>query len=234
MFALPGQTCQDITSDLDKAIGLGVNQVTMYPLFTFPYSSIGQYLRLKKVKMPDITVRHKLYYHLYDHLIQNGFDRVSVWGFKKNDVPRYSSVTRDNYIGLGAGAGSHLPEGFFLNTFSVQEYINKCNTGLSPAALCMKFTKEMRDYFWLYWRFYDTRIPKQGLLDRFGKEDGKIKTLFSYLKRLDLLSDNDGYFLLNKKGAFWLHLAQNYFSLRYVNRVWSVAMKEAYPKEIRL
>jgi hypothetical protein len=51
---------------------------------------------------------------------------------------------------------------------------------------------------------------------------------------LDLLSDNDGYFLLNKKGAFWLHLAQNYFSLRYVNRVWSVAMKEAYPKEIRL
>lgn len=181
-----------------------------------------------------MITRHKLYYHLYHYLTQNGFTRVSVWGFKKSDVPRYSSVTRDNYIGLGAGAGSHMPEGFYLNTFSVEEYIKKCHANQLPTALYMNFNKDMQNYFWLYWRFYDTYIPKHELLKRFGENDIKINRLFASLKRLNLLTDNDGYFTLNKSGAFWLHLIQNYFSLRYVNKIWGVAMKQAYPEEINL
>ena len=184
--------------------------------------------------MPNLIVRHRMYYHLYQYLIQNGFTRVSVWGFKKSDVPRYSSVTRDNYIGLGAGAGSHMPEGFYLNTFSVDEYIKKCHANQFPTALYMNFTKDMQNYFWLYWRFYDTCISKRELFRRFGQKDKKIIRLFAALKQLNLLADDGGFFVLNKRGAFWLHLVQNYFSLRYVNKVWSVAMKQAYPEEINL
>jgi len=36
---------------------------------------------------------------------EHAFERVSVWGFKRGAVPRYSSVTRDGYIGIGPGAG---------------------------------------------------------------------------------------------------------------------------------
>jgi oxygen-independent coproporphyrinogen III oxidase len=234
MFALPGQKTEDITHDLKKAIDKGVNQITMYPLFTFPYSSVGQYLKLKKVKMPNLGVRHKLYYHLYKYLTQNGFTRVSVWGFKKGGVPRYSSVTRDNYIGLGAGAGSHMPDGFYLNTFSVEEYIKRCHVNQFPTALYMNFNRNMQNYFWLYWRFYDTYIPKEELFQRFGENDKKINKLLSFLKQINLLTDENRYFVLNKRGAFWLHLVQNYFSLRYINKVWSVAMKQAYPDEINL
>ncbi|MDD5584771.1 MAG: coproporphyrinogen-III oxidase family protein [Candidatus Omnitrophica bacterium] len=234
MFALPGQNKEDVTYDLRKAIEKGVNQVTMYPLFTFPYSSVGQYLKLKKVRMPNLITRRALYYHLYHYLTQHGFNRVSVWGFKKNEAPRYSSVTRDNYIGLGAGAGSHVPQGFYLNTFSVEEYIKKCLTHRFPTALRMDFTRQMQNYFWLYWRFYDTYIPKQELSRRFTDKDKKINRLFTSLKKLDLLADENGSFTLSKRGAFWLHLLQNYFSLRYVNKVWSAAMKQAYPPKIDL
>lgn len=234
MFALPGQKKEDVTYDLKKAIDKSVNQITMYPLFTFPYSSVGSYLRLKKVRMPNLAVRRKLYYHIHQYLTQNGFSRVSVWGFKKSDAPRYSSVTRDNYIGLGAGAGSHMPEGFYLNTFSVEKYIEKCHANQFPTALYMDFNKDMQNYFWLYWRFYDTCIPKQELFRRFGKKNKKNNQLFAFLKYLGLLTDSNGCFVLNKRGAFWLHLAQNYFSLRYVNKVWGVAMKQAYPQEISL
>jgi len=234
MFALPGQKQADITYDLEKAIAAGVNQITMYPLFTFPYSSVGRYLQLKKVRMPDLGTRRTLYYHLYRYLVRNRFQRVSVWGFKKGDAPRYSSVTRDNYLGLGAGAGSHMPEGFYLNTFSVEQYISKCRARTFPTALFMDFNKAMQDYFWLYWRFYDTAIPKQGLVERFGSRDVKIQRLFGTLKLLGLVSETDECYVLNRRGSFWLHLVQNYFSLRYVNRVWSVAMSEPYPKAISL
>jgi len=234
LFALPGQTEKDVIYDLEKAIDSGVNQVTAYPLFTFPYTSVGRYLKLKNVKMPNLSVRHRQYYHIYKFLTSKGFNRVSVWGFKKGDAPRYSSVTRDNYIGLGAGAGSHLPDGFYLNTFSVEEYTKKCLSEKFPVALHMNFTENMQKYFWLYWRFYDTYISKEELYTKFGMDDHKINRLFSLFKNLNLIRENDSSYELTMNGSFWIHLMQNYFSLRYINKVWSVAMNEPYPSEISL
>lgn len=234
LFALPGQTEKDIIYDLEKTIDSGVNQVTTYPLFTFPYTSVGKYLKLKQVRMPNLAVRHRQYYRIYKFLTNKGFNRVSVWGFKKGDVPRYSSVTRDNYIGLGAGAGSHLPDGFYLNTFSVEEYTRKCSSSQFPVALYMKFTEEMQKYFWLYWRFYDTHISKEELSARFGLNDEKLNRLFAISKSLKLIRENNLNYELTMSGSFWIHLLQNFFSLRYINKVWSVAMNEPYPSEISL
>lgn len=234
LFALPRQSENDVFHDLQKAIDSGVNQITTYPLFTFPYTSIGRYLKLKKVKMPNLTIRRKQYYLIHKFLTTKGFNRVSVWGFKKGDVPRYSSVTRDNYIGLGAGAGSHLPDGFYLNTFSVEEYTKRCLSNKFPVALHMKFTEEMQKYFWLYWRLYDTYISKDDIRDRFGVNDKKLNKLLSMFRMLRLCDEGNAGYELTARGAFWIHLAQNFFSLHYIDKVWSAAMREAYPSEIVL
>ena len=234
MFALPGQGIDNLKYDLERAIGSGVNQVTTYPLFTFPYTAIGKYLRLKNVKMPDIMERRKLYYFIHEYFKEKDFDRVSVWGFKKGSMPRYSSVTRDNYIGLGAGAGSHLPDGFYLNTFSVEEYINRCSSGEFPTALHMRFNKQMQDYFWLYWRLYDTRISKECLSRVFQGKDRKLTGLFNLTNLLGLTIEDGNDIKLSLKGAFWIHLMQNYFSLNYINKVWTVAMSQPFPESIVL
>lgn len=234
LFALPKQNIDDIKYDLDKAIDSGVNQITTYPLFTFPYTAIGKYLKLKKVKMPNLLKRHKQYYFIHRYLSEKGFNRVSVWGFKKGSIPRYSSVTRDKYIGLGAGAGSHLPDGFYLNTFSLEEYIKKCALNQFPLALYMKFTENMQRYFWLYWRFYDTFISKEEFYSRFGDDDVRLKRLFSLLSWLNMIKENAAYYELTIKGAFWVHLLQNFFSLRYIDKIWAAAMKEACPCEVAL
>jgi len=184
--------------------------------------------------MPNLAIRHTQYYRIYEFLTSKGFNRVSVWGFKKGDVPRYSSVTRDNYIGLGAGAGSHLPDGFYLNTFSVEEYTKKCLSNQLPVALYMNFTENMHKYFWLYWRLYDTFISKYALQNKFGAHDEKLNRLFFIFKKLKLLYENEANFELTMRGSFWIHLLQNFFSLRYIDKVWSAAMREAYPSEIAL
>jgi coproporphyrinogen III oxidase-like Fe-S oxidoreductase len=233
LFALPGQTVNDVRFDLQTAIDSGVNQVTTYPLFAFPYSTVGQYLKLKKVSMPKLGVRRRLYKFIHRYLLENGFSRVSVWGFKKGNVPRYSSVTRDNYIGLGPGAGSHMADGYYLNTFSVSEYTKRCLDGKFPIALHMPFNEIMECYFWLYWRLYDTYVPKEGLLKMPPRINRKMYALLGLLKVLGFLTEDGSSFQLNEKGAFWVHLAQNHFSLRYINTIWSVAMKEPYPEEIR-
>jgi hypothetical protein len=54
MFALPGQQVDQVMEDLAQAAYLGADQLTAYPLFTFPYTSVGRYLHLKSVRMPDL------------------------------------------------------------------------------------------------------------------------------------------------------------------------------------
>ena len=232
MFALPGQTTSDVTADLAHASQLGANQITTYPLFTFPYTSVGEYLRLEAVRMPDLGVRRAHYRAISAWCAEHGFERVSVWGFKRGAVPRYSSVTRDGYIGIGPGAGSHLPDGFVLNTFDLNTWIQAACAGGRVIALRMPFVGEMSGWWWLYWRFYDTRIPLDDLDLVLDKDAPKARRWLRAIERVGLAVRNGRILELTEPGAFWLHLAQNHFALNYVNTLWSEARREPWPQSV--
>ncbi|PIS47818.1 MAG: hypothetical protein COT17_01530 [Elusimicrobia bacterium CG08_land_8_20_14_0_20_51_18] len=234
MFVLPGQNEKNALADLDRAMELGVNQITAYPLFTFPYTSVGRHLNLSGIKMPDFFKRRKMYRKIYERCAEKGYEQVSVWGFKKGEMPRYSSVTRNNYIGLGAGACSMLPGAFYLNTFSVKAYIASLLNDKLPIALNMHISPELNRYYWLYWRFYDARINKAALKKTFGKKDFKINLLFFFLKTFGFCREKDGEFLLTERGSFYIHLLQNYFILNYINKVWTAAKAEPWPEKIEI
>lgn len=232
MFALPGQQVADIIADLDHVAMLGVDQITTYPLFTFPYTAVGEYLHLKGVKMPDLPTRRTQYRAISEWCRSNGFERVSVWGFKRDGVPRYSSVTRDGYIGIGPGAGSHLPDGFTLNTFDLAAWEETLAHGRSPIALRMPFEAEMAGWWWLYWRFYDTRIPMVALDDALSVDAAKARRWLSAVRFAGLATRRNGTLELTDSGAFWLHLAQNHFALSYVNTLWTAARQTPWPRRV--
>jgi oxygen-independent coproporphyrinogen-3 oxidase len=232
MFALPGQTTGDVTTDLAHAVALGADQLTTYPLFTFPYTSVGKYLKLKEVRMPDLRMRHEHYKAINLWCGDHGYERVSVWGFKRGAAPRYSSVTRDGYIGIGPGAGSHLPDGFVLNTFDLPSYVRAACAGLSTTALRMPFMNEMSGWWWLYWRFYDTRIPLSNLDEILGEDALKARHLLRFIQKAGLAFQQGGQLNLTQAGAFWLHLVQNYFALNYVNTLWTQSRREPWPQAV--
>jgi len=236
IFALPGQSIEELKEDLDMATSTFTDQITAYPLFTFPYSSVGQYRRLKNVEMPKLSSRKKMYYFLHDYLVQKGYKRASVWSFKKEiDTHRYSSVTRERYIGFGPGAGSFYGSLFTLNTFSVPEYINSIKEKGEAVALQMPFNKRLSTLYDFYWRLYDTYIPKSRSLDdlKYRVKDLRVLNLFLVIgKALSMVDENEADYILTKKGSFWIHLIQNYFFLRYINKIWSEAKCNAWPEII--
>lgn len=234
MFALPDQTTGDVIADLVHAAKLGANQLTTYPLFTFPYTSIGKYLHLTSVRMPDLRVRRAHYRAISEWCMEHGFERVSVWGFKRGTVPRYSSVTRDSYIGIGPGAGSHLPDGFAINTFDLNSWIHATCEHRTAIALHMPFADRMSGWWWLYWRFYDTRIPLDELDEILGKEASKARRLLRAMELAGLAVRNKRYLELTEPGAFWLHLAQNHFALSYVNTLWTEARRMPWPQTVAI
>jgi oxygen-independent coproporphyrinogen-3 oxidase len=213
---------------------LGADQLTTYPLFTFPYTAVGEYLHLSGVKLPDLRTRHEQYSAISKWCEEHGFTRVSVWGFKRGDAPRYSSVTRDSYIGIGPGSGSHLPDGFTLNTFDLEEWERALGEGRLPIALRMPFEGEMGGWWWLYWRFYDTRIPMGSLDEALGRDAAMARRWLKAITVARLASRSNGTLDLTDAGAFWLHLAQNHFALSYVNTLWTEARREAWPESVAI
>jgi oxygen-independent coproporphyrinogen-3 oxidase len=234
MFALPRQTADDVTDDLARAAQLGADQLTTYPLFTFPYTTVGQYLRLAAVRMPNLHLRRAHYQAISGWCGEHGFERVSVWGFKHGAVPRYSSVTRDGYIGVGPGAGSHLSDGFVLNTFDLNGWIQATCDGRRAIALRLPFAGEMSGWWWLYWRFYDTRIPLDNLNVALGNDAPKARRWLRVVEQAGFAVRNGGDLELTESGAFWLHLAQNYFALNYVNTLWIQARRNPWPQAVAI
>ena len=234
MFALPRQTVEAVTADLNRAEQFGADQITTYPLFTFPYTSVGKYLRLKAVRMPNLRIRQAHYRAISQWCSDHSFERVSVWGFKRGAAPRYSSVTRDGYIGIGPGSGSHLPDGFVLNTFDFNSWVQAACAGGAAVALRMPFAAEMAGWWWLYWRFYDTRIPLDGLEVAMGSDAPKARRWLSLIERAGLAVRAGRYIELTETGAFWLHLAQNYLALNYVNTLWTQARQEPWPQSVAI
>ncbi|MFC2137383.1 coproporphyrinogen-III oxidase family protein [Bacteroidota bacterium] len=235
IFAIENQTITDIKNDLLTAISFDIDQITCYPLFTFPFTEIGQIKELKKVKLPKQSLRKKMYYFINEFLNENGYNRTNVWSFSKNHKNNYSSVTRDYYLGLGASSGSYNGSTFYFNTFSVSEYIKTLNDKL-PISIAMNVSKKLEKNFWLYWQLYNTIIDKNRYNIEFQtnieKDHALILQLMNFFNFIGL--KNDKKIELNTKGSHWIHLIQNYYALNYVNKIWSVSKNEAWPEKIKI
>lgn len=235
IFAYPGENSPELLKDLQTTISFSPDQITCYPLFTFPYSTIGKYKKIRKLKMPSYFVRRRMYYSIHCFLEEHGYKRSSVWSFNRKKTKPYSSVTRDYYIGFGPSAASYTGKGFYFNTFSVDEYI-KAVKRRKPIALEMKVSKKMEKLFWLYWRLYETAVPIKRYKKLF-KENiyTDFKMILRTIKAFGFVqSEDDGSIVLNKRGCLWIHLAQNYFALNYVSKIWSAFQKNPWPGRVEL
>jgi len=236
IFILPDQTMDDLKSDLDTALSYNPQQITYYPLFTFPYTSVGEFRKLKRLKLPNIFKRRKMYYYIHRYLEEKGFNQTSVWSFNKSGTTPYSSVTRDFYLGLGPGAGSYTKEGFYFNTFSVKEYVRMIEEDQLPIALKMDVSDRMARLFWLYWRLYETKISYEEYDRLFnGKAEKDFSAILKTIKLFRFADKNDGFgYRLNKRGTHWIHLLQNYFALNYVTEIWSAFKNNPHPDKVAI
>ena len=120
IFALPNQTFEDLKKDIDTAFECGANHIAIYPFidFTFTKSKIKTMNKKQKKKLLDAITKY---------CYSKGYRRDSIWTFSNNDTAKYSSMTRDNFLGFGCSATTLLKDQFKINTFSVEEYIRRVN-----------------------------------------------------------------------------------------------------------
>jgi oxygen-independent coproporphyrinogen-3 oxidase len=236
MFGYPNQTIDDVKEDIQTALDLGVDQISTYPIFTFPHTKLEDRVIENHSKLPGILVRRKMFKEIENLCYDAGLKRTSVWAFTKENKPKYSSVTIPNYIGIGAGAGSLIPRSFYLNAFDIDYYINMLNEKMKPpVVLTIDFSEKEEMIHWLYWRIYETTIHKQEFIDLFQKEfDSVFGRLFSVFEIAGFCKDTGDTIIMTDRGNYWIHVLQNVFSLDFIGRVWNECLFNTNPTNIEL
>ncbi len=235
IFALPGQTRQEIEQAGRSLVQMGVDQVAAYPLFEFPYTAWPSLSRRNGYHKVGLLEKRRMLAILERLFYDAGFERTSVWAFTRSGVAKYCSVTVPLYVGLGASGGSYLRDLLYFNTFSVAEYIRALEEGRSPIALSLELSEAMQRAGWLYWRIYETRFHKGPFRRRFGKElDLVYGATMRALGWLGLLTATPDEIILSDRGAFWLHALQDLFSIGYISKLWGLSRNEPWPERVEL
>ena len=228
IFALPNQTFEDLKKDIDTAFSIGANHIAVYPFidFTFTKSTVKTMKKKEKRRLLDsITL----------YCYEKGYHRDSIWTFSKEKGAKYSSMTRENFLGFGASATTLLKGQFKINTFNTEEYGKRIEQKELPTSLTIRFTLRQRMIYWLVWTAYTTKVREKDFESFFGvplkKMYGKELKL---AERLGFATHNDGTYEMTLKGAFYYHYYENYYTLSYIDKMWGIMRENAFPDKIKL
>ena len=228
IFALPGQTFEDLKADVDAAFASGANHIAIYPFidFTFTKSTVKALPKKEKRALLD---------EIIGYCLNKGYQRSSIWTFASEVQAGYSSMTRDNFLGFGCSATTLLRDQFKINTFSVEEYCKRIDDERLPTSLTIRFTKRQRMVYYLFWTAYSTRVDVRDFERFFGVPLRKMYGFELWLaKLLGFVTEKDGVYEMTLKGAFYYHYYENFYTLSYIDKMWGIMRKEAFPEEIKL
>ena len=236
MFALPDQTMRDWQTDVSAVVDLGIDQLSTYPMFAFPYSDLGRTKGIRQVERPPHRTIKAMLAFSDDYCERKGLRRCAVWSWLKPGKDKFSSITRHHYIGFGPSAATMTGSDFYVNTFDVAAYAGKLPQE-RPVAVSMPVNRRLEMAYWLYWRIYELKLSNHDFCAVFGAQaslDAEFGHLLRPLLLMGLLARTDEGYCVTKAGAYWIHRLQNEYSLSYINHLWGTCRKEPWPEEVRL
>ncbi|MDR0521510.1 MAG: radical SAM protein [Planctomycetaceae bacterium] len=226
IFALPNQSLETLTADIETAFSNGANHIAVYPFIDFTFTG------RKFMKMRE-REKKRLLYQFVNYCHTKGYVRDSIWTFSKTGMSQYSSMTRENFLGFGCSATSLLKDRFRINTFDVQSYIDRLNSGQFPAALTLQFTHRQRMVYYLFWTAYSMRVNRSDFYRFFSEHletcygwELLLARFFGFIRK-----EKDDY-VITTRGSYYYHYFEHFYTLAYIDRMWNIMRNEAFPENL--
>ena len=123
IYAIPGETLDDLKNDLNEFIKLDIKHISTYSLIIEPNTLLG----INNTKSIDEELDLKMYEYICDYLKKHGFNHYEISNFS---LPGYESKhnlkywNNEHYYGFGMGASSYIENKRITNTKSITKYLN--------------------------------------------------------------------------------------------------------------
>ncbi len=228
IFAIPGQTNEILKKDIDTAFSNGATQISAYPFIDFTFAN-------NRYKPLPEREKKKLLSEMTAYCAQKGYKRTSVWTFAKPNTDKYSSVTRENFLGFGVSATTLLKTQFKINTFSIDGYIERVDQGHLPTSLNLDFSLYQRMVYYLFWSAYSMRINMNHFQEFFNVPLNRQYGLELFICRiLGFIKKKGNEYHLTERGAYYYHTIEQAYTTAYIDKMWNISRNEAFPEKIVL
>lgn len=139
MYGLPTQTMDAWKKDLEIAVSLPIEHISLYALTIEEHSEFGR----KHVQNMDSQMEADMYEFAIDYLSKHGYEQYEISNFAlKNYESRHNQMywNYQDFVGIGCGASGKEHHSRYDNTSNLHTYIT---AGASPEVLELSKKDEM-------------------------------------------------------------------------------------------
>ncbi len=147
IFALPGQTVSGWRDDLDQAMDLEPEHISLYSLTYEPGTEFSAQKSQGLIVPAGEDLEEEMYLTAIEAMGSAGYQHYEVSNFARNGFRSRHNLNYwmgGDYLGLGAGAHSHLDGKRWSNFKEPDEYVAALTKGESPVEMEENLTPEQR------------------------------------------------------------------------------------------
>ena len=195
LYNFPGPNKNVVISDLEQALELGVDGISLYPLI------YGRKTAISKLDPPGISDAMDAFIDAKNVLEEHGYTQMNINHFSNGrDKFLYSTYFNNlkPVLGLGAGAMGFLASCFLKHKLSARKYIMDRKTTIH----CLP--EPIIPLLWCVSQVQYGRIDVREVRDRWGFDPLRaFQKTFTECKELGEISVEDDLIEFTAKGLFW-------------------------------
>lgn len=206
IYALPGQTMDQVKENVAKAIGLDIPHMSLYSLILENHTVFMNRMRRGKLPLPKEELEAEMFEYIIEELEKAGFEHYEISNFSKPGFEsRHNLVYWDNaeYYGLGAGASGYVDGIRYKNHGPIRHYLEAVEAGkarITEEHLTLE--EKMEEELFLGLR-KKTGVSKARFEEKFGISfDQRYGQVVASLTEQGLLVPDDKQVRMTKRGLF--------------------------------
>ena len=207
IYALPGQTMEQVKDNVAKALELDIPHMSLYSLILENHTVFMNRQRRGNLHLPNEDVESDMFDYILRELEKNGFEHYEISNFTKPGFEsRHNLMYWDNaeYYGLGAGASGYLDGKRYRNRGPIQHYLKSiCEKGHSRLhEEFLSKTEQMEEEMFLGLR-KKTGVSIERFEEKFGISfEERYGQVVRDLINEGLLQEENHWLRMTKKGLF--------------------------------
>ena len=132
IYALPGQTMEQVKENVAKAIALDIPHMSLYSLILENHTVFMNRMRRGKLPLPKEELEAEMFEYIIAELERAGFEHYEISNFSKPGFEsRHNLMYWDNaeYYGIGAGASGYVDGVRYKNHGPIRHYLKAVEEG---------------------------------------------------------------------------------------------------------
>ena len=144
IYAIPGQTLDELRDDLRQVISLEVEHISAYSLIVEEHTQLYLAYMRDQIELTDNEIEAKMYEMTIETLTEAGYEHYEISNFAKSKPSLHNQWywKNETYIGVGLGAHGYVKGQRYQNTRSINTYIELLKDGKLPMIESHALTKE--------------------------------------------------------------------------------------------